>query len=260
MSYENLLLEKDGPVATITLDRPENLNALSMRLREELLSAFKEVRDDSGVRVLIITGRGRAFCSGADLRELQSLASGQVPPGIMDLATQRVLGLVEMGKPTIAAINGVAAGGGFSLAMACDIRLMAQGARLISTFTKRGIVPDGGLTYTLTQIVGAARACELIFSAEGVDAGQSERLGLVNWVVPDGELMDACKALAQKISQNAPLALAAAKEAIYLALRGDLKASLDFEARNQMRIFQTQDFQEGIRSFLEKREPVYRGE
>jgi 2-(1,2-epoxy-1,2-dihydrophenyl)acetyl-CoA isomerase len=260
LSYENLLLEKEGPVATITLNRPENLNALSMRLREELLSAFKEVRDDSGVRVLIITGRGRAFCSGANLRELQALTSGQVPPGIMDLATQRVLSVVEMGKPTIAAINGVAAGGGLSLAMMCDIRLMARGARLISTFTKRGLVPDGGLTYTLTQVVGAARACELIFSSEGVDAEQAQRLGLVNGVVPDGELTHACKSLALTISQNAPLALAAAKEAIYLALRGDLKASLDFEARSQVSLFQTWDFQEGVSSFLEKREPVFRGE
>lgn len=260
MSYENLLLEKEGPVATITLNRPENLNALSMRLREELLAAFKEARDDSGVRVLIVTGRGRAFCAGADLRELQELTSGQVPPGIMELATQRALSVVEMGKPTIAAINGVAAGGGFSLAMICDIRLMAHSARLISTFTKRGLVPDGGLTYTLTQIAGAARACELIFSAEGVDAEQAEKLGLVNGVVPDGELLDACKSLALKISQNAPQALAAAKEAIYLALRGDLKASLDFEARSQMDLFKTRDFQEGISSFLEKREPVFLGE
>ncbi|MDP6510779.1 MAG: enoyl-CoA hydratase-related protein [Dehalococcoidia bacterium] len=260
MSYQNMLLDKKGSVATITLNRPEILNALSMKLREELLSAFKEVRDNSSIRVLIITGRGRAFCAGADLRELQALTAGQVPPGIMELATNRVLGLVEMGKPTIAAINGVAAGGGFSLAMTCDIRLMAQSARLVSTFTKRGLVPDGGLTYTLTQIIGAARAAELIFCAETVDAQQAEKLGLTNWVVPDGELMDAAMSLALKIAQNAPLALAASKEAIYLALKGNLKTSLDFEGHSQLEIFQTKDFKEGILSFLEKREPIYHGE
>jgi 2-(1,2-epoxy-1,2-dihydrophenyl)acetyl-CoA isomerase len=231
-----------------------------MKLREELLSALREVRDDTGVRVIIITGRGRAFCAGADLRELQALTAGHAPSGIMELATNRVLGVVEMGKPTIAAINGVAAGGGFSLAMSCDIRLMAQSARLVSTFTKRGLVPDGGLTYTLTHIVGAARAAEIIFCSDTVEATQAEKLGLTNWVVPEGELMDAAMSLALKIAQNAPLALAASKKAIYLALKGDIKQSLDFEGRSQLEIFLSKDFREGIQSFLEKREPVYRGE
>lgn len=260
MSYENLVLEKDGPVATIALNRPESLNALSMKLRDELQQALKDVREDTKVRALIVTGRGRAFCSGADIRELQTYASGDVPSKAMDMATQRILGITGLGKPVIAAINGVAAGGGFSLAMMCDIRLMAHSARFVSTFVKRGLVPDGGLTYTLTQLVGVARAAEIMFTADGVDAEQAEKLGLVNAVVADAELMDAARSLALKISQHAPLAVKGTKEAIYLALKGDLKASLEFEAQVQMGLFRTRDFQEGIRSFLEKREPVFRGE
>jgi len=257
MGYQEIILEKDKQLAILTLNRPQALNAFSKKMREELSLAIQEVKQDPQVRVLIITGQGRAFCAGADLREL--VGSAPTDPSFMDLATRRVLGMVGLGKPAIAAVNGVAAGGGFALAMMCDIRLAAKSARFVSTFVQRGLLPDGGLTYTLTQALGPGRAAELMLSARSVDSQEAADLGLVNRVVEDEKLMDAARDLARQIAANAPLALARTKDAIYLALQGNLKASLEFEAASQQKLFQTGDFKEGIASFLEKRSPIFEG-
>lgn len=260
MVYQELTLEIEDAVAVITLNRPERLNALNLLMRQELEQALQQVKDNEAVRVLVLTGKGRAFCAGADLTVLQqSLSDEPKLRGLMDMATRRVLSITGLGKPTIAAINGVAAGGGLAIAACCDIRLAATSAKFGATFVKRGLMPDNGLTYTLTKIVGPEAACRLMLTGDVINSTEAERIRLVSAVVADGELMTAAMELAKRIAANAPVAVKHTREAIYRTLEGDLRGQLDFEAERQMVVFKTKDVREGVTSFLEKREPKFNG-
>lgn len=263
MSYQDLILEKKNGVAIITLNRPDKLNALGkLLINEELPGAISEVGADPEVKTVVITGAGRGFCSGADVGQL--LGSGQglakrEGKAFMEPTGFYARDLRRIGKPTIAAVNGVAAGAGFSLALACDIRIAADAARFGVAQIKRGLIPDCGTTITLPQAIGLSRALELMYTGEIIDAKEAERLGVVSRVVPLADLMKVTMELAQKIARGPAIALALTKKLVYESLYENMEAHLDRESFALEVAQKTEDFQEGVKSFMEKREPVFKG-
>lgn len=264
MSYQEITLEVEDYIATLTLNRPRRFNALTTNmLTKELPQAIAEIHHNDQARVVILTGAGRVFCAGADIELLKQLSDPQTGPAhqqiIMDAAAVVVKGLQGLGKPSIAAINGVAVGAGFSLVMACDLKIATQRAKFASLFIKRGLVADCGLTYNLPRAAGLTKALEIMLLGDTVEIDEAERIGLVNRVVAPEDLLLVTLELAGKLAKLPPIALRLHKEAAYRSLTSDLASQLDFETRAQFTCFQTEDFQEGIKSFLEKREPEFKG-
>ena len=263
MSYECLLYESKDHVATLTLNRPERLNALGGTLRDDLTDALTTAIDDPDVRVIVITGAGRGFCAGGDVKAMQDAnAAGRARPLMDRVAPSRdrtVLLMRDSPKPLIAAVNGAAAGAGMNLALACDIRLAASTAKFSQAFVRRGLHPDWGGTYFLPRVVGMAKACELIFTGELIDAEQALRLGIVSAVHPPERLLAATYELAAKIAAGPPIAIRLARRALYRNLQEDLRAALEFETFAQNICADTDDAREGIRAFVEKREPKFSG-
>ena len=261
MSEEShVLVEKDGPIGRLVLNRPDKLNACFGRMRDDLAEGLEDLAADSSIRVVIVTGRGRAFCAGADVKYM----SGLLETGDYDSANalvesgRRVItAVVEMEKPVIASLNGPAAGGGANLAHCCDLKIASERASIGQTFNRIGLHPDWGGTWIVPQLVGPARAAELFFLAEMVDAAEAERIGLVNRVVPHDELEDATNDWAERLAAKPALSLALAKRAI----RGSRTASLDemlaYEAAAQESCFRSDDAREGTKAFVEKRPPVF---
>jgi len=262
MEYRSILYKKENAKATITLNRPRALNALNREMIEELLSAIEEASRDPEIRVLILTGAGRAFCFGADVSEFsRQIETGTSESGILLLQkAQKVIRLLNgIPKPTIAALNGFATGLGLDLALACDLRVAAQRAKLAEAFISMGLVPDGGGTFFLPRLVGLARAAEMIFTGEPLNAPEAERIGLVNRVVPTEELPKATENLADKLAKSPCLALGKAKQALWKNLGGDLDSALQVEAQSQKPCLASDDHREAVQAFLERREPVFRG-
>jgi 2-(1,2-epoxy-1,2-dihydrophenyl)acetyl-CoA isomerase len=263
MTYKCLLYEVKDAVATLTLNRPERLNALGDTLREDLQDAVTRASDDPEVRVMIVTGAGKGFCSGGDVKAMsERKESGSGRPLIEKVAPGRdrtVLALRDAPKPVIAAVNGAAAGAGMNLALCCDLRIASTAAKFAQAFVRRGLHPDWGGTYFLPRVVGTAKACELIFTGEVIDAQEALRLGIVSAVHPPEELMPAAVALARKIADGPPIAIRLAKRAIYHNAEVDLRQALEFETFAQNICFDTEDAAEGIRAFVEKRAPSFRG-
>lgn len=263
MDYEDLIFEVVDNVAIITLNRPEKLNAFSPAMRRSLRQAFKEVAESDDIRAMILTGAGRGFCSGADVST--QAARFQGAPAVQSrrelLDPIGLFGLIvrNLDKPTLAAVNGVAAGAGFSLALACDIRIASERARFTCAFIRRGLVPDTGATYFLPRLVGSARACELALTGDIIDAAEAERIGMVSRVVPHNELMKTATELATRIAKGPPIAMALAKRAIYKGMENSLPLQLEYETYAQNICRATEDHREGVTSFLEKREPVFKG-
>lgn len=255
-----VLTERRGPVAILTLNRPEAMNACNRELLAELRQALDDLRFDSEVRALIVTGAGeKAFCAGADLKERAGMTPVEVKRFIVTIRDTFTL-IEAMGKPVIAAINGVALGGGTELALACDIRIAANTAVMGLTETSLGIIPGAGGTQRLPRLVGKGKAKELIFTARRVPADEALSIGLVEQVVPAAQLMETALQMAERIAENGPIAVEQAKYAINAGMETDLATGLLLESRCYDVIIPTQDRLEGLAAFREKRKPQYRGE
>ena len=250
-----VLTEIENRVAWIRLNRPDSMNAVNGELRAALAKAVRDAERSDEVRCVVITGTGRAFCSGADVREFAS-REGAVE-SIREEYERILVGLRTMPKPTIAAVNGVAAGIGASIAMACDIRYATAEAALVEAFVKIGLTADGGATWFLPRFLGTGRALELILTGDPLPAAEAERFGLYNKVVPGPELEAAVRDLAERLAAGPPNALAAAKRSVNFAVGSTFEEALDFEFLLQAVQMEGQDFREGVTAFLEKRRPIF---
>ncbi len=263
MTYKCLLYEVKDAVATLTLNRPERLNALGDTLREDLHTGVVRASEDPAVRVIVVTGAGKGFCAGGDVKAMNEAKEKRMERSLLEkIAPVRDLTLLAMRdapKPVIAAVNGPAVGAGMNVALGCDMRLASSTARFGQAFVKRGLHVDWGGTYFLPRIVGMAKACEMIFTGEMIDAQGALRLGIVSAVYPPEELMPATYELAQKIAAGPPVALRLAKRALYHNQDVDLRAALEFETFAQNICSETEDAREGIRAFMEKRPPAFKG-
>ena len=267
MAYETIIVEKEQNIGTLTLNRPDRFNAWNGQMGEESVDALEDFAGDDNIAVVIVTGAGRAFSAGADANNLDNIAENPTDSRIVSNMVKRSPGITmvavrmrSMDKPVLAAVNGIAAGGGFGIAMACDIRIASEKARFSQIFVRRGLVPDTGSTYFMPRIVGTARALELMWTGDIIDAPEAARIGLVNRVVKAEELMNETKELARRIGSGPRIAVQLTKRAIYRGLlETDIQAQVDYELYLNALCFQTGDFKEGVRSFLEKREPVFKG-
>lgn len=258
---DQVLTERLGPVALITLNRPERMNTITGPMLDGLSSALLEADRDPTVRAVVLTGSGRAFCAGLDLQDQASGSGldmgGRV--GELPLRDAPPIVLHEIDVPTVCALNGGAAGYGMDLALGCDIRLAAASAKLAPAFTKRGILPESGGTWLLTRLVGYSLAAEILFTGETLTSERLLELGLVSRVVPDGELMDTALDLAGRIAANAPLAVRAAKRMLRFGSEEPFAAHVQRVFQQLLPLFATEDFKEGMTSFLEKRPATFRG-
>jgi len=262
MSEELIKISEDDGIVTITLNRPERLNALAGHMRRDLAEALEEAGGDPSVRVVVITGAGRAFCAGGDVQLMDDLLEqndAEEFERMLAAAKRVVLGIRQMTKPVIASINGAASGAGFNLALCCDLRLASSTARFSQSFVKIGFHPDWGGTYFLPRLITPNRACEMFFLGEPIDAAEALRLGLVNWVVEPGELVSETRTLAERLREGPAVAIAAAKHAVYATEHEPLEKMLQYEEEMQLRCFQSHDGREGVRAFLEKRAPRFIG-
>ena len=260
MSYEHILTARDGGVGTLTLNRPDKLNAFAGTMRQEIADALDELEQDDKVRVIVITGAGRGFCAGADVGYMAELGRKKDTEGLAALveAGRRVVMTIRRSaKPVIGSINGVAAGGGANLALACDIRIASDKASLMQSFNRIGLHPDWGGTYFLPRLVGPAKALELFWTAEAVPAEECLRLGLFNRVVMHEMLEHVTAEFAALLAAKPALPLALSKQAVYQSLDRELPQMLDYELEAQLRSFNTADGHEGINAFVEKRPPKF---
>lgn len=263
MKFNTLILEKEDSVCTLYLNRPKQLNSMNRESLEELAEAVKGVGEDPEIRVMILTGKGRGFCSGADkdlMQHMMGLKSGNAFRSFLRKAVQGSANLLEqIEKPVIAAVNGPAAGGGAELALACDFRIVSEEARFIFTEVMLGIIPDGGGIPRLTRLLGCGKAKEIILTGQIIDGREAERVGLANKCVPHDQLLEEAKALAHRLADNAPLAVGAAKRMIDQTMDVDLTTALDMVGFAQAELVKTQDAMEGVLALMEKRKPNFKG-
>ena len=259
----DLLYGVDGHVATITLNRPDRLNAISVPMLEALSRALVAADEDRAVRVIVLTGAGKGFCSGLDLKDLaagKNIGSDtEAMPLRFDLRNAPPIVLHQVDKPTLCALNGAAAGYGMDLALGCDIRIASDKAKFAPGFAKRGVLPESGGTWLLPRLVGWAKACEIAFSGRTLPAAECLELGLVNKVVPHDLFEKEVRALADEIASNAPLAVQAIKRMMRLGLEDSFESNVHQVYLQLLPLFRTRDFQEGVKAFLENRAPNFEG-
>lgn len=256
----DLRLEVTNRVATITLDRPEALNALTVPLKEGLLAAFLGLADDDAVRAIVLTGAGRAFCAGQDLRERFEPDAAPLEIEVRERYNPLILAMRRIEKPIVGAINGIAAGAGASLAFACDLRVAAAEASFLLAFGRVGLVPDSGATWLLPRLVGSARAAELALIGAPLSSADAERLGLVVKVVAAEVVVEEAQTIAGRLADLAPRALALTKRALEATWTSSLEEQLELEAELQGIAGSTADHAEGLAAFLDKRPPRFTGE
>jgi 2-(1,2-epoxy-1,2-dihydrophenyl)acetyl-CoA isomerase len=260
MPHESLRYEVADAIATITLDRPDALNALTVPLKEALLEAFRAVARDRAVRAVVLTGAGRAFCAGQDLKERLEPGAAPLAFEVRERYNPIIRAMRTLDQPIVGAINGVAAGAGASLAFACDVRLAAEGASFVLAFGRIGLVPDSGATWLLPRLVGPAKAAELALVGGSLSATEAERFGLVARVVPAEALAAEARAMAVRLAELAPRALALTKRALERSWSVSLDEALEDEAWRQGIAGATADHAEGLAAFVEKRPPRFTGE
>ena len=261
-SFENVTLTVTDRIGTVTLNRPDKLNSFAGRMRQEVADAVRVLADREDIRVLIITGAGRAFCAGADISYMKDLLEAgdtESFTSLVEAGRHVVTTIRNTPKPVIAMVNGPAAGGGANLALACDIRIAADNASIGQTFNRIGLHPDWGGTYFLPRLVGTSKSLELMFSAEMVSADEALRLGIFNRVVLAHKLVEETMTFARMLAAKPPKALALTKEAVYASEGSTLEQMLDTELHHQLRCFVSEDAHEGLHAFLEKRQPHFRG-
>jgi 2-(1,2-epoxy-1,2-dihydrophenyl)acetyl-CoA isomerase len=258
MSFEFITQAVEHGVSTITLNRPEVLNSFNRRMATEVQTALGIVAGDAAVRAVLLTGAGRAFCAGQDLGEAMhaNLDLGEI---VRTSYNPIVLAIRQLEKPVVCAVNGVAAGAGANLALACDIVIASEDASFVQSFSKIGLVPDTSGTFFLPRLIGPARATALMFMAEKVTATQALTWGMIYQVVPPAVLMESAASIARQLAQMPTRGLALTKRAINASFANDLQAQLALEEEMQRQAGRTEDYAEGVKAFLEKRKPVYTG-
>mgnify|MGYP001026925857 FL=1 len=259
MEFKYILYEKSEGIATITLNRPEALNAFSKEVIDEVLQALEDVRNDENVRVVILTGAGeRAFSAGADIKAMKGM--NVLKARELSLMGERLCYALEnLEKPAIAAINGFALGGGLEVAMACDIRIAIENARMGQTEINIGLIPGWGGTQRLTRLIGKTKAKELVFTGKMIDAKTAEQLGLLNMVVPAEKFRETVRHFAAELASKAPVAVKVAKALINKGVDASLDAALALEREGIGVVGSTEDLQEGVSAFMEKRKPMFKG-
>ncbi|BBL79696.1 2-(1,2-epoxy-1,2-dihydrophenyl)acetyl-CoA isomerase [Rubrobacter xylanophilus] len=260
---ETILYEKSGAVATISLNRPDRLNAFDGAMHRELHAALDEAAADEGVRCLVLRGEGRGFSAGADLKSEDLRREDGDPPDLGEYLRKSysvtVTKMVEMEKPIVAALHGPVYGAGVGVALACDMRVAAESARFSVAFIKIGLMPDAGVSFFLPRVVGLGRAMEMSMLGEEVDAEEAHRIGLVNRVVPDERLREEAAGLARRLAALPTRALAQIKRSLYSSFESNLETALEREAGGQSLCGRTADHREGVAAFFERREPRFSG-
>ncbi len=263
MEFKTVLYDVAENVATITLNRPDRYNALNETLRQEIFETVQLSNSRGDVRAVVITGAGRGFCAGGDMKEKAGAKSADdVNPLSNKLEPIRdkiILAIRGSAKPYIAAVNGAAAGGGMGIALACDIRIASKAAKFGQTFSRRGLHPDWGGTYFLPKIVGTAKACELIWSGRMIDAEEANALGIVSQLTDPEDLLATAQEMARSFAAGPPVSIRLSKRAIYRAMEADLRDALEYETYAQNVCLSTDDVKEGVIAFIEKREPRFSG-
>ncbi len=260
----DLLVERDGPIAVITLNRPERLNAISGPMLSAFSEALVAADADPEVRAIVVTGAGRGFCSGLDLKDVAAgtgigSGGGGALPTKFDLRHAPPVVLHETDKPTLCALNGAAAGYGLDLALGCDIRIASETAKLAAAFTRRNVIPESGGTWLLPRLVGWEKACEIAFRGRTVLADEALELGLVSRVVPADVCLKETLAMAREIAANAPLAVQATKRMMRLGLSETFEANVHHVYLQLLPLMRSDDFKEGVKAFLERRDPEFEG-
>lgn len=259
MGYATLVLDRADGIATLTLNRPEARNALDLAMREEMVAALDEVEADGEVRVVVVTGAGDHFCAGGDVKSMARKHTAAEGRARVEKLNRLVLRLFGFPKPTLAMVDGFAVGAGCNLALGCDLVIASDRARFGEVFVKLALVPDGGGTWLLPRLVGLARAKELVFTGDIIDAAAALRIGLINRVVPAAQLETETRALARQIAAGPPATLALAKSLLNRAATLDLAGALELEAFSQSHAITSEDHAEGLRAFLERRRPHFTG-
>ncbi|HUF42005.1 MAG TPA: enoyl-CoA hydratase-related protein [Verrucomicrobiae bacterium] len=258
MAYETILYEKQNGVATITLNRPQALNAFVPQMNKEVLEALKDGERDKEVRCFMITGAGRAFCAGQDLKGRTPGQKGSLGASLREKYNPMIRQLRQMEKIVIAAVNGVAAGAGCNFALACDLRVASEEAKFIQSFVRVGLAPDSGGSFVLPRLVGLSKALELLLLGDTLDANEARRIGLVARVFPAPDFAASAREIAERIAK-APRGIGLVKRAVNHANLANLEADLEYEAHLQEIAGRSADYDEGVKAFLEKRTPVFTG-
>lgn len=257
-SYKTIIVEKEDGIGILTMNRPDVFNAISEELIDEVRDALIEINQDEEIKVLIITGAGKGFQAGADIKELSQMT----PMAILrwnEGLVRNIAAIEELRQPVIAAINGLALGGGLELALGCQIRIAVAGAKLGLPEVKLGIIPGTGGTQRLPRIIGKGRAYEMLLTGDPIDAEEGFRIGLINKVVPKGEVLNAAVEMARKIADNGPIAVELCKDAVEMGMDMPLENAVQYSQKNCVLCFSTEDMKEGTMAFIEKRKAEFKG-